>query len=739
MNTTLIDLRAFRREKLKMSEEELASTLEIPVEKLQYLEEHPDAMDLSFSMLLCQKVGVTPNEFFGFTAAKPAGLQVRDVYGSIREKKCELDHYLAAKEGEWSRLTESEKNRYHLYHKAIQVASSKPIIAFLGPSDAGKSKMINTLTGLDVLLSQWTPTTSATVYLKHKEDKPLWMGSDEVWVFRSESEENGWDFRRFDDENYCKEHRITGGPIDILTIYANREGQNKHPDVDSAIIYLDSPLLKACDIVDLPGFGTDTHKDTVQAQRAREKADAVVFLCQSNGFLNKELDLMFIKDVIQHLPRIDQYTDSPLLSNLFVVASQAHIVGSEGLERIYERGYTAVANQLSEEVIRSNFRLNRNDFNPYLKPRFFSYSVESSLLRRDFEKAFVHILERVFPKQKEAEFRQALQDFKKEMKVVFEKKITQLKEARDDRQHTEQIYETMLNGKEELFQTIDLEKEKLFGKIQSYSRTDRQRMEDWESRTITVERIVGIIKEKGYDKEKAKKLLASNLSDLYYAKMQELLKETTSSFQEEAARFFSSIESSMESLGKTEMGQLNVPFDIKGSIAGGLAGAGVLGGLGAVAASLGNLGGYILVAKGVSLLSAMGISVGGTAAASSFVAAIGGPITIGIGLAVGTFFLIKKLFGDWKKDFAKLVHQKFMQEKVLEQYQKEIQKYWDQTLFGLEDVANHIKAEYGAEIHEYKRMLDERDETELHRNLAFYQGWSEFMANLHVEWNATCQ
>jgi hypothetical protein len=389
-----------------------------------------------------------------------------------------------------------------------------------------------------------------------------------------------------------------------------------------------------------------------------------------------------------------------------------------------------LANQLSEEVIKANFNIDKMAFNESLKTRFFSYSVESSLLRRDFEQSFVHILEHVFPKQKEVEFDQAVRDFKKEMKVVFDKKIEQLEKAKHDRQNTERTYETMLNGKEEFFLNIDREKEKLFAKIGSFSYTDRQRMEDWESRTITVDKIVSIIKEKGYDKEKAKKLLASNLSDLYYVKMQEILKESTLGFQKEATQFFSNIESSIESLGKTEMGQFDIPFDLKGTIAGGLAGAGVLGGLSAVAAGLGNLGGYILVAKGVSLLSAMGISVGGTAAASSFVAAIGGPITIGIGLAVGTYFIIKKLFGDWKKDFAKLVHQKFKEDKVLEQYQKEIQKYWDQTLEGVEDLANHIKAEYGARIHEYKMMLEEGDGTEMEGNIAFYQGWSQFISNL---------
>lgn len=47
-----------------------------------------------------------------------------------------------------------------------------------------------------------------------------------------------------------------------------------------------------------------------------------------------------------------------------------------------------------------------------------------------------------------------------------------------------------------------------------------------------------------------------------------------------------------------------------------------------------NLGAYLLVPTVVSFLSSIGVSVGGTAAAASIVAVLGGPITIGIGIAV---------------------------------------------------------------------------------------------------------
>ncbi|MFM6395585.1 MAG: DNA-binding protein, partial [Planktothrix sp.] len=101
--------------------------------------------------------------------------------------------------------------------------------------------------------------------------------------------------------------------------------------------------------------------------------------------------------------------------------------------------------------------------------------------------------------------------------------------------------------------------------------------------------------------------------------------------------------------------EVSIPFDTKGAFLGGIAGLGAYGALAAWAASLGNLGGYILVAKLVSLLSALGISIGGgTAAVISFVATIGGPLTLGIALSVALASLIFGLFGEaWQSCFAK--------------------------------------------------------------------------------------
>ena len=112
------------------------------------------------------------------------------------------------------------------------------------------------------------------------------------------------------------------------------------------------------------------------------------------------------------------------------------------------------------------------------------------------------------------------------------------------------------------------------------------------------------------------------------------------------------------------------------------------------AASLGNLGAYILVAKGVSVLAAMGISVGGTAAASAAIATIGGPIVIVISIAAVLASLAYVIFsGGWKKAISKKIVNAYDKKNVLANYLTQNAAYWTDTenAFKLEkDFENYI-------------------------------------------------
>ena len=120
------------------------------------------------------------------------------------------------------------------------------------------------------------------------------------------------------------------------------------------------------------------------------------------------------------------------------------------------------------------------------------------------------------------------------------------------------------------------------------------------------------------------KQLSAKLSNLLNDSYVSILKTHSKILSDKIEQYLNNFENTTKISLLHEETKVGLGFNVKASFAGGLAGLATYGALSIWAASLGNLGSYILVAKGVSVLAAMGISVGGTAAASAAIAAIGG-------------------------------------------------------------------------------------------------------------------
>lgn len=168
------------------------------------------------------------------------------------------------------------------------------------------------------------------------------------------------------------------------------------------------------------------------------------------------------------------------------------------------------------------------------------------------------------------------------------------------------------------------------------------------------------------------------------------------------------------------------PFSKEQAFAAGLAGVATYGALAVWAATCGNLGAYILIAKGVSLLSALGISVGGTAAAASAVAAIGGPVVLGIALAlIAAISVFTILSGTWRKSVAKKLVEACRSERVLEKLESSINTYWNDTQIAFNASADNLDTEWKNHIENLRERLLEynmdairkvKEEAEMMRN-----------------------
>ena len=722
-NMDNFDLKKFR-ERLSMTQTQLAEATGTGQEQISRLEKNPSQMSMAFFIQLCSIANKRPDELLStFSTAMVSILphtsqfKLPNVYQEELLQLASLEHYVVTKmdkvRGKDSYIDTNSLNKLDEFFNIIQASAAKPLVGFVGPSDAGKSTLINSLTGIDALLADWTPTTSTTVFVKHMEDRPKWMQNDKykeikTMIFRAESDQKSWNYRNLYDQLYCESLLIDAGDYKLLEEYCNRDSIKKSNEVDSAIIFLEADILKACDLVDLPGFGTESVEETLKAQRIKDQADMVIFMSQSSSFLNTNDQVIFLKDTIQRLPCMDEM---PLLSNLIVVASQAHHITdrSKLQSRIRER-LSEVTNQLDEQVIGHSFGISKEALVSKLKDRFFTYSLDDHTLRTDFERELKRVLINVFPGIWKKRINSEVTRFQEEASKYFEEEV---KKAKAIQEHSEKIraeHEEVKKLMPGRLKEIELKKNQLLSSITLHKKNDVNEFELWETKTVSEDFIIKLINDKGYDKKKAKEYLGSNLSDIYYAKMQDVLKASATHFSEQLTNFFEDFEHTIGDLSKITTNKTSIPFDFKGALAGGIAGASVLGGLGLWAATVGNLGGYILLAKGVSLLSAIGISVGGTAAAASFVSVIGGPITIGIALAALAWFAISNIFGDgWKKRLAKHIWKIFNDKKVGLQYTKVISQHWNDTNTAIEEVVHSIVQKLKDYLDECEALLNFND------------------------------
>lgn len=200
---------------------------------------------------------------------------------------------------------------------------------------------------------------------------------------------------------------------------------------------------------------------------------------------------------------------------------------------------------------------------------------------------------------------------------------------------------TVKENKEELIKLADEYK----GDIQTVTRKYLDENMPLEKIVKTID-AQNIRKKKKEQKEFAERFLHEKIKSVNYA-----VEHKVNMFNNKTKDYINEIEADFIQVSGLKFGN-----NIGSWFASGLAGLGSYGALALYMSSLGNLGGYILVAKGVSLLAGFGIATGGTAAAFSTVSALGGPIGIAIGAGLATALLSKSLLGiGWKKSLAKQI------------------------------------------------------------------------------------
>ena len=721
-------LKDFREDYLKLTQAELAELIGVRQDRISRLEQNLDTISLEELVLLSKKTGKSLDEITNYKRDIPNKLEVKDSWNKVRYIKSTIINYIKDYSPKNNLNYESKIEELR---KNIEAIARKPRIVFSGKSDSGKSTMINALLGKEKMPTNWTPTTSIIVYVKDILDRPAYM-EEELWIFKK-GKNKEWDDTRLYDEKYCREWKVAGGNAEMLSQYGVRKGEEYNKDIGSAVLFIDSPILKNCDILDIPGITAGIESDNIAASQAKLKADVLVYLSQASGFLQTE-DANYLKEALEVLSPLEKTEGTALspMSNLFVVATHAHhVIPRTDLKKICDSGCNRFTKTLPESFWERYSNSSKKLFSEKdLRKRFFTYTTDIEDLREDFEKELKNTIENL-PKLLENKIFNLAKDYaKNESKKMSDEVIKYEKLINERDAYSKRLEDIKKNEPKRKF-LLEENNRNVKNKIFDLDSETKKKFREDFNQMLTEENIVKIIDRRGYKNKKADleelgSYISSEVQDIY----RKNLEKTTEKFKDTMDEYLVETQKSLELANNSNNMNINLDFDFKSAFIGGLAGAATLGGLAFWASTLGNLGAYILVAKGVSVLSALGISIaGGTATATAFVASIGGPITLGIAAALLVGVAIWGFFSDsWKKKIAKKIIEEI--KKSVPKYEDAITQYWLDTENGFDIAKNKMEEEWEKYINNLENELYNYDINKLKENLRNAKEVKDFFINI---------
>lgn len=734
----MFDLRSFRERTLRMTQENFAALIGQRQDYVSRLEKNPAQIPLDVLITIANKTGMTLDQLLNYQKPIIKTLNTEFKWQSADFTKKTLIDYIERYSEDFKDLTEARYGKLISdLRSGVYQAIKKPKIAIVGRSDVGKSAMINAIMGIEKMPTAWTPTTSIIVYIKHISDRPSFI-SEDVWIFKSSKEGIGWDDSRLNDESYCQDWKLAAGGTEILKTYGTRQGDNYiSNDAGSAIIFVDSDVLKNCDFIDLPGFGTgDREEDDAMTLSASQRADVLVYLSIANGFMRDE-DIQYLHHAIKNLNIIESKEDKCILplSNLFIVSSQAHTVdrGNEtSLKNILDKGC-----ERFEKTITDNFWSDRESATGYaythdiFRSRFFTYSTDIEQTRTAFEIEMKRVIE-VLPGQVERKAKDFVKDYVASARISLDNEIEDYNKILSEKDK----YENLLNeiNKNEPARKNSSQNDRIHvsKKIDDFRKESISEFAEKYGNTISVDSIVNIIKTKGFKKNKEDVQLLSNyINSLVEDAIQSVLKKKSEDLSEVIEKYISGFQRSTLGEKADKIGISTVSFNATRAFAAGLTGLATIGGLALWASTLGNLGAYILLAKGVSLLAALGISVGGTAAAASAIAAVGGPVVLGIALAVIASLAVFSIFsGGWEKSLAKKLVKAYDDQDALMKYKKAISLFWEDTQKAFEASSDNMEKEWEDYVGNLRGMIENYDVDDIIRRIDVAREIKSFFTNI---------
>lgn len=562
----------------------------------------------------------------------------------------------------------------------------KPVIGFFGNFDAGKSTLINTVVDDSLLPVSYQPATCVVNLLMHESDKPKSI-TGSVAVFRK-----GFRPHLIQSPSEVTKYLIEQGDEGLLNRLGthNYDSENSH-DAYIAIVFSSADILRSVWLLDTPGdLNSSDESDTEKALGGVELSDGIVFVSPHTGFF-KASDLGFASNIVRQRPPIDG--DAPLDHLLFIQSHCHSEIDRKDVDAVGDVTFKRIKKQLDELVFSSwveDDYISRIPEASDLTLRVQPFWRENGDYRNNTLRRIGGLATYLSEKQLATVEKHIERTFKSVENLLLAEvaKLENRKFSADER-----IRE--VKEKDARFRSLSDQLIKDFNAL--IDSCDRIKQKDLETMKLyfqhitSVEGLEELINEAYSDKKEAESELGNYVSQLVSTRLEKTLKTSGKSVSREldtllerwqdAAPVVSSIDVDADIQG---FGNGFNAFDSRAAFVGGFAGLGSLGAMALYVSTIAsNLGAYILVGKAAGVLVSLGL-VGSVTTVTSFVAAIGGPITIGIVVAAAIGYLIYRLAGgSWQKSLAKKASEALRKEPIFDRVEHVVIKYWESTATAL--------------------------------------------------------
>jgi ribosome biogenesis GTPase A len=618
-------------------------------------------------------------------------------------------------------------------HVLAREVGRKPTIGFWGSYDAGKTTLINALLGRGNLPTSLQPTTSLPACIRHINDRPQWM-HDQVWIMKSSFNPALWE-----DQQHCLANKLQGGDIGILRDYGTHQGTAYENGVAFyALVFLDAPILNACNLLDVPGYDNDD-SDNKKANAHTELGDVIFYISPINGFL-KSIDLTRIGRFIDILPAFE-LVDSrfPILGNLFILASFANPdeVGPEDIDNIFSTATKRLMTQIGETSIKKREELIKKKItNSDIKQRMYSFwSSRRGEKQADFCDNLTILLENYLPVIWSQRASNLVDSFKSSADTLCGEELeaykNELKELADLEKRYKKYLEQEPARKEKVRRSI----ESMRSTINSCRSDSIREIRAFYQTYTSSSNLESILKSRYDKKSEAQEYALGYVVEKLQAQVGIVLKPKMEVVGRQTATFLESYKSSKYLSGEKLIGVIS--FNEASAFTEGLAKAGTALAGGAFASWAVGMGGAWLAAHTTGLAAGFGglIATLGGAAAAGFATALSmvvAPLGIGV-LALGVLAILD--LWRWHAGVAKKINQRLVEVGFLDKIEQSINQYWSNSSQSFEQGSSEVERQWQEKLTTLRRRVEnpEKGRIDIQKTIAVLEEGKDFFS--HLPWD----